>query len=82
MSTSELKNKINKSLEEMDANNLQSAHFILRELINQQKFANANVDTGLVDTKITKGIKQLNHGEGTDFGSFLNEVQAEHGKKK
>ncbi len=72
MSTAALKNKINKSLEEMDANHLQSAHFILRELVNQQKFANAKVDNSLVDTKITKGIKQLNNGEGTDFGLFLN----------
>ena len=82
MSIAELKNKINKSLEEMDPAYLRSAHLILKELVNQQKSATIKVDKNTVDTKIAKGIKQLDNGEGTDFGMFLNEMQASYGKKK
>lgn len=82
MSTKELKNKISKSLEEMDATLLQSAHLILKELVNQQKYASTTVDKKIVDTKIAQGIHQLDNGEGTDFGMFLNEMQASYGKKK
>lgn len=82
MSTAELKNKINKSLGEMDPTYLKSAHLILKELVNQQKYANIKVDKYTLDTKITKGIQQLDNGEGTDFGSFLNEMQSSYGKKK
>jgi hypothetical protein len=82
MSTTELKNKINKSLEEMDPVYLKSAHLILKELVNQQKYANIKVDKNAVDAKIAKGIQQLDNGEGTDFGIFLNEMQANYGKKK
>lgn len=82
MSIAELKNRINKSLKKMDATYLKSAHLILKELVNQQKSANIKVDKNTVDTKIAKGIKQLDNGEGTDFGMFLNEMQASYGKKK
>jgi hypothetical protein len=37
MSTVELKNKINKSLEELDGSYLQSTHVILKKLVNQRK---------------------------------------------
>ena len=82
MSTAALKNKINKSLEEMNPAYLRSAHLILKELVNQQKYATVKVDKNNVDAKIAKGIKQLDNGEGTDFGVFLNEMQADYGKKK
>lgn len=82
MSTAKLKNKINKSLEEMDPAYLKSAHLILKELVNQQKYATIKIDKIIVDTKIAIGIRQLDNGEGTDFGIFLNEIQANYGKKK
>lgn len=82
MSTAELKNKINKRLDELDASYLQSAHLILKELVNQQKYENIAIDKNAVDAKIVKGTKQLDDGEGTDFGMFLKEMQASYGKKK
>lgn len=82
MSTVELKNKINKSQDELDASYLQSAHLVLKELVNQQKYENIAIDKNAVDAKIVKGIKQLDDGEGTDFGVFLKEMQARYGKKK
>ncbi len=82
MSTEALKNKINKSLEEMHPAYLKSAHFILKELVNQQKYANTIVDKNIVDKKIAKGIQQLDNGEGKGFGIFLNEMQVSYGKKK
>ena len=82
MSATALKNKINKSLKELNVSNLQSAYLILKELVNQQNYADFKVDKKVVDTKIAKGIQELNNGEGTDFMLFLNEMQASYGKKK
>jgi hypothetical protein len=82
MSPTTLKNKISKSLEGMDSHQLQSAYLILQELTAQKKYANVSVDKNIVNSKITKGIQQLDNGEGTDFGLFLNEMQASYGKKK
>jgi hypothetical protein len=82
MSTAELKNKINNSLDELDVLYLESAHLILKELVNQQKYDTDTVDKITVDAKISKGIKQLDDGEGTDFGMFLKEMQVRYGKKK
>ncbi|HEV8081376.1 MAG TPA: hypothetical protein VGP43_11720 [Chitinophagaceae bacterium] len=82
MSTAAIKNKISKSLEVLDAKQLQSAYLILQELAAQKKYAIQNIDKNIVSSKIAKGIQQLDNGEGTDFGSFLNEMQAAYGKKK
>lgn len=82
MSTTALKNKISKSLEALDKQQLQSAYLILQELAAQNKNANNKVDKEIVNSKIAKGIQQLDNGEGTDFGLFLNEMQASYGKKK
>ena len=82
MSTAAIKNKINKSLEEMNPAYLKSAHIIIKELVNQQKYTNIKIDKNSVDSKIAKGLQQLDNGEGTDFGIFLNEMQASYGKKK
>ena len=77
-----LKNKIHKSLEQMDASQLQAAWLILKALSNQQKYANTKVDELAVHTQIAKGIEQLDNGEGTDFGIFLNEMQENYGKRQ
>ena len=82
MSISALKNKISKSLEAMDSQQLQSAYLILHELAAQKKYANITVDKKVINSKIAKGIQQLDNGEGTHFGLFLNEMQASYGKKK
>ncbi len=82
MSEVTLKNKIHKSLERMDVDQLKSAWLILQALSNQQKYANTKVSKAAVDAQIAKGIEQLDNGEGTDFGIFLNEMQASYGKRK
>ena len=82
MSATLLKSKINKSLEELNANNLQSAYLILKELVNQQNYVDERVNKKLIDAKIAKGTYQLDNDEGTDFRSFLNEMQETYGKKK
>jgi hypothetical protein len=82
MSEVRLKSKIHKSLDQMDASQLKSAWLILKALSNQQKYAGIKVDENTIDTKIIKGIAQLDNGEGTDFGLFLNEIQAGYGSKK
>lgn len=77
-----LKNKINKSLEDLNESNLHSAYIILKELLNQQNCRDTKFDKKFIGLKLTTGIKQLDNDEGTDFGSFLNEIQANYGKKK
>ena len=81
MSEVRLKNKIHKSLKQMDANQLQSVWHILQALSNQQKYANIKVDELTLDKKIAKDITQLENDEGTHFGTFLNEMQADYGSK-
>ena len=82
MSVNALRAKINKSIEKMDETKLKHAYSILKEIANQQNFININVDRKLVDPKIEKGLQQLNNGEGSDFGLFLNELQVKYGDKK
>ncbi len=81
MSTVALKNKIYKSLEEMDAAHLQSAYQIFKELVNQQKYANMKVEKDIVEKKIAKGIKELDNGEGSDLRLFLKEMNKSYGSK-
>lgn len=49
MSNTALKNKIYKSIEEMDQVHLQSAYQILREIITQQKYAQITVEKDFID---------------------------------
>ena len=81
MSTVTLKNKIYKSLEEMDTAHLQSAYQIFKEFANQQKYANIKVEKDMVEKKIARGVKQLDNGEESDFNLFLKEVNENYGSK-
>ncbi len=81
MSETSLKNKIHKTLEKMDADQLRSALNILQAFSNQQKYSEIQVDKLALDKQIAIGIKQLDNGEGTDFSTFLNEMQADYGSK-
>ena len=81
MSTVTLKNKIYKSLEEMDAAHLRSAYQIFKEFANQQKYANIKVEKDMAEKKIAKGIKELDSGEGSDFKLFLKELNKSYGSK-
>jgi hypothetical protein len=82
MSNTALKNKIYKSIEEMDPVHLQSAYQILREIITQQKYAQITVEKDFIDGKIEEGLKQVDNGEGSDFGVFLKEMNIKYGGKK
>ncbi|MBS1667896.1 MAG: hypothetical protein JST58_11020 [Bacteroidetes bacterium] len=77
-----LKNKIQRSLEKMDSEQLKSAWLILKALSNQQKYLTVNINKTIVDKKIAAGIEQLENGEGSDFGLFLNETEVKYGKKQ
>jgi len=82
MSAEVLKSKIAKSLNEIDEVHLKHAYGLLKQLVQQQKFSNINLDKKAINYKIDKGIEQLNNGEGTDFGIFLNEMRKKYAKKK
>lgn len=82
MSATQLKIKIQESLEEMDEQHLHSAYLILRELANQQKHGDISLEKDIIEEKITRGIEQLNNGEGTDFKIFLEEIKENYGRKE
>jgi hypothetical protein len=82
MSTEALKNKIAKSLNELDEAHLKQVYNILKEIMHQQGYSKIKVDKELVDKKINNGIQQLNNGEGTDFRLFLNEMQESYARKE
>lgn len=82
MTTSILKNKIYTSLEKMDENQLQSAYQIFKEFENQQYLGNIKIDKNLVESKIAKGVSQLDNNEGTDFRTFLNKMNLKYGSEK
>ena len=81
MST-DIKNKIHKSLKEMDEKQLQSAYQVIKEFVIQLKYADIQVDQDVVETQIAKGSLELDNGEGTNFKTFLNEMNFKYGSKK
>ena len=59
MSTINLKNKISKSLDALDKQQLQSAFLIVKELGNQQKVIGENFNKEILEQKLAKGIQEL-----------------------
>lgn len=82
MPSNQIKNKIIKSLDDMDAEHLHSAYQIIKEFANQQKYSNIKIEQELVHPKIKRGIEQLDNGEGTNFESFLKEMNSKYAGKK
>jgi len=82
MPTTSLKNKVIKSIEEMDAKHLKLAYQILKEFSGQQKYAHVEINKNLVERKIAKGVRELDNNEGTGFGIFLSEMNMKYGSKK
>jgi hypothetical protein len=82
MSSAQIKNKIFKSLEDMDAEHLQSAYRIIKEFSNQQKYSNVEIKKEQVDEKIARGIQQLDKGESSSFEKFLKEMNSKYADKK
>jgi hypothetical protein len=66
MSTAELKNKISKSLDELDSQQLKSAYLVVKELANQKKMVVEQPDKKALEKKLAKGIQQLDNGEGSE----------------
>jgi hypothetical protein len=82
MSTVSLKNKISKSLDTLDKEQLQSAFLIVKALRNQQKQVGKNFNREILEQKLAKGIQELDNKKGTDFLPFLNKMQERYGSKK
>jgi len=82
MSSTQIKNKIFKSLEDMDTEHLQSAYQIIKEFANQQKYLNIQVEKEKVNEKIARGSQQLDNGEGSSFETFLKDMNLKYAGKK
>ncbi len=82
MSSTQIKNKIFKSLEDMDTEHLQSAYQIIKEFANQQKYSNIQVEKEKLNEKIARGSQQLDNGEGSSFETFLKDMNLKYAGKK
>ncbi len=74
------KRKISKSLEAMDTDELKQAWLILKE-IGSEKKTPATGGKKRLENQLTRGIQQLENGEGTDFGSFIGKLKKKYGKR-
>lgn len=72
------KKKIAESLEIMDTKELKQAWLILKEIGSEKNISPA--DKKNLEKKLSKGIRQLDNGEGTDFPSFIARVKKKYGK--
>lgn len=81
MSTTELKNKISKSLDVMDGHELKQAWLILKELKGQNKMPSIGTYKKKIESQIANGIAQLDRGEGTDFHEFIGNMKRKYGSK-
>ena len=82
MSSTQIKNKIFKSLEDMDTKHLQSAYQIIKEFANQQKYLKIQVEKEKVNEKIARGSQQLDNGEKSSFETFLKDMNLKYAGKK
>jgi PleD family two-component response regulator len=73
------KKKIAESLEVMDADKLKQAWLILKEIGTERKLSPVTHKKKL-EVQISKGIRQLDKGEGTDFSSFIVGLKKKYGK--
>ena len=80
MSGPEYKKKISKSLDSMDANALKQAWLILQEINNKKHIPDA-IDKKNLESKLSRGVQQLNNREGTDFVPFIKGLKKKYGKK-
>ncbi len=74
------KRKISESLDGLDDDMLKQAWLILQE-IKPKKIPPVEKKKEL-ETKLKKGIRQLDNGEGTDMGSFIKGLKRKYGQGK
>lgn len=79
MSSVVYKNKITKHLSGMDATTLKKAWLILKE-ISTEKTPPVITDKQTLEHQLSRGIRQLDNGEGTEFSSFIKELKKRHGR--
>ena len=81
MSAAELKNKITKSLDVMDVDELKQAWIVLKEINAQKNRPAIATNKKVLELQLASGIAQLNNGEGTDFTEFIGTMKAKYGSK-
>ncbi len=73
------KRKISQSLDGLDAQKLKQAWLILKEVLLQENPPAIHNKTKL-ESQLTKGIQQLDNGEGTNMGLFITGLKKKYGK--
>ena len=73
------KKKIAESIEVMDADKLKHAWLILKEIGSEKKIP-VVANKKKLEKQLSKGIRQLDNGEGTDFPSFIYRLKKKYGK--
>lgn len=77
MSTLLYKRKISESLDSMDAATLKQAWLILKEIGNEKKLP-VITDKKKLQDQLSKGIQQLDNGEGTDFDNYIKVIKKKY----
>jgi len=80
MSNASYRKKISERLALMDSENLKQAWLIVQEIGNEKKLPPI-ADKKKLEVQLTKGIQQLDGGEGSDFGSFIQSMKKKYGNK-
>ena len=80
MSSILYKKKISKSLDSLDSKKLRQAWLILKEIAFPAKIHPVTNKKEL-ESKLAKGIRQLDNGEGTDMGSYITGLKKKYVKK-
>lgn len=82
MSATALKNKISKSLDQLDDQELRSAYLVVKALADQKTMKVEQPDKASLEKKLAKGMQQLDNGVGSEFGPFIQRMKQRYGLKK
>jgi len=77
MSRLHYKRKITESLNTMTSGELKEAWLVFKEIATAKKIPLIH-DKKDLEKKLSEGIQQLDNGEGSDFGSFLNGLKKKY----
>ena len=81
MTSASYRKKISASLDVMNEKELKMAWLILKEIISEKKPPVVGNKKEL-DKKLLEAMRQMENGEGTDFGEFITEMKKKYGKSR
>ncbi len=81
MGSAELKSKIFKRIDTMDASELKQAWLILKEISAQKEVIINTAERKTLEHNLATGIEQLDKGQGTNFQTFIGSIKKKYGSR-